>query len=103
MIGSSLAPNSAWRMVVARFNANGSLDQTFATNGWYRGDVMSPSASRGSAVGVTPEGRVVYASCCTLGGGDESAALTVGRLRADGRPDPDFFGGTWSTSPVRWV
>lgn len=73
----------SWR--IARLNANGSVDSSFASNGmldWNAGT----TGTRAHAVAVRPEGRIVV-------GGNFESEIEVAQFSPNGSPDPTFAGG----------
>lgn len=83
--------------VLARYNANGTLDLSFS------GDGMQTTAvgavSRGFAVAVQADGKIVVvgSSSATLGGND---CLTLVRYNSDGTLDPSFSGDGIQTTVI---
>jgi uncharacterized delta-60 repeat protein len=71
---------------LARFNANGTLDETFGTGGWATVDLGGENESALSVL-VETRGRLVTAGY-TNANGTVQAAFT--RLNADGTPDTTF-------------
>jgi uncharacterized delta-60 repeat protein len=75
--------------IVARFNSNGSLDNTFDTDGWVVIDAMSNT----NAVGFQRDGRIIVA------GETSSHRMAVACLNTNGSLNPFFgFGGIAVTS-----
>jgi uncharacterized delta-60 repeat protein len=80
---------------LARYNPNGSLDQTFGTGGKVRTDVVGrtrPSASA-QAVALQPDGKIVAAGW-SIGGTSQLrfGAVVVVRYTTAGALDPSFSG-----------
>jgi uncharacterized delta-60 repeat protein len=76
---------------VARYLANGNLDTTFGTSGYFRKEFDSTSGFRGAAhdLAVLPDGKILVAgnrNSSTIG-------FTLARLTADGQPDATFGTG----------
>jgi uncharacterized delta-60 repeat protein len=72
-------------ILVARYSAAGRLDPTFGTDGTVT--VGAPGQwDEATAVGLQPDGKIVVA-------GRLNGSMTVLRLTADGRLDPDFHVG----------
>jgi uncharacterized delta-60 repeat protein len=91
--GTSNAPNSPPRMAVARYDVDGTLDETFGGTGkrtFGAGDSVSAEA-----VQVQPDGKVVVA-----GYGNEDSDFVVTRLDRDGQFDSSF--GAGGTSAVEF-
>ncbi|HMM56283.1 MAG: hypothetical protein DYH18_02055 [Xanthomonadales bacterium PRO7] len=73
----------SWR--IARLNANGTVDTSFASNGmldWNAGT----TGTRAHAVAVRPDGRIVV-------GGNFQSEIEVAQFTPNGSPDPTFAGG----------
>jgi uncharacterized delta-60 repeat protein len=73
----------SWR--IARLNANGTVDTSFASNGmldWNAGT----TGTRAHAVAVRPDGRIVV-------GGNFQNEIEVAQFTPNGSPDPTFAGG----------
>jgi uncharacterized delta-60 repeat protein len=84
---------SEYDMVVARFDAVGRIDGTFATGGVAAlGFGLPRSSGAGSATGVMPDGRIVAAGHVSELGRTRHD-FHVARLQTDGSLDPSF-GGT---------
>lgn len=91
--------------IVARYNANGSLDKRFAKNGKITTDFFRNVDSI-SAVAIQPDGRIVVAGFAQLGGkGGTPRVFALARYRSDGSPDTSFgnngalttsFGGSFA-------
>ena len=80
--------NTAARYGVARYNSNGSLDQTFGTNGkvTIAGGVNLEAAAQ--AVHIQPDGKIVVTGSSSAA--NSNSQFTVVRLNADGSPDANF-------------
>lgn len=75
--GLGYAPNSAnVDVTVVRFEANGTLDNSYATNGRADLDVSGGARDTGAAVALDSAGRVVVA-------GESARSFAVARLQAD--------------------
>ena len=82
--GDAVASNSPPRMAVARYNRNGTLDDTFGgTRTFGAGDIVSAQA-----VLVQPDGKIVVA-----GYGNDDIDFVVTRLSSDGTFDTAFGAG----------
>jgi uncharacterized delta-60 repeat protein len=78
-------------IAIVRFNANGSLDTSFGTNGKITAS-LSPSAFTASDLVILPDGKLVVA-------GESAGRVTVVRYNADGSLDTSFgTNGTATTS-----
>ncbi len=71
---------------VLRLNSDGSVDTAFATSGWFVHDFGL--ADRAWDVELQADGEIVVAG--TVRGGNFDSRIIVGRLLADGSPDPSF-------------
>ena len=81
---------------VARFNANGQLDTSFATNGW-RDDQFAGAASIANSVAIQSDGRIVVGG--SIAGGPDRTNFLLVRYTADGKLDTTFDGdGSLATS-----
>lgn len=77
---------------VARYNSDGSLDNTFSGDGRYFADIAGPTEARD--VAIDSAGRIVAA-------GYTGGQVAVLRLNGDGTPDTTFGGdGTVTTDPA---
>ncbi len=73
-------------IAVLRYNANGTLDTSFSSDGGTTTDVGAATADTGSAVVVQPDGKILVAGTT---GGD----IVVIRYNTDGSLDSFFSGG----------
>jgi len=73
--------------LVARFNADGTLDTSFGTGGFFTlfDGLVDDSAN---AVAILPDGKIIVAG----GAGESSTSAYVFRLDPDGTLDPTFSG-----------
>jgi uncharacterized delta-60 repeat protein len=83
MVGSSNGGNSVTDLIVARYNTSGSLDTTFAVDGYYRLSDNSALAYIGKAITELSDGRLVVTGWF----GDNSFVLM---LDSDGKPESSF-------------
>jgi len=85
--------------IVARYNANGSLDKRFGRNGKITTDFFRNVDSI-SAVAIQPDGGILVAGFAQLGGsGGTPRVFALARYRNDGNPDTSFGnGGALTTS-----
>ena len=85
--------------IVARYNADGSLDKRFAKNGKITTDFFRNVDSI-SAIAIQPDGRIIVAGFAQLAGsGGNPRVFALARYRSDGNPDTSFGnGGTLTTS-----
>jgi uncharacterized delta-60 repeat protein len=77
-------------LFVARFNPDGSLDSSFASDGVLEGSDAFPDADEGNDIALQPDGKIVIAG---VGQPDFTDDFGVFRLNADGTPDTSFGGG----------
>src|ERR1043166_6828023 len=79
--------------IVARYNANGTLDKRFGKNGKITTDFFRNVDSI-SAIAIQPDGRIVVAGFAQLGGsGGAPRVFALARYRSDGQPDTSFGNG----------
>lgn len=85
--------------IVARYNANGSLDKRFGKNGKITTDFFRNVDSI-SAMAIQPDGAIVVAGFAQLAGsGGTPRVFALARYRSDGQPDTSFGnGGALTTS-----
>ncbi len=85
--------------IVARYNANGTLDKRFGKNGKITTDFFRNVDSI-SAIAIQPNGSIVVAGFAQLGGsGGTPRVFALARYRNDGQPDTSFGnGGALTTS-----
>src|ERR1044071_2644544 len=85
--------------IVARYNANGTLDKRFGKNGKITTDFFRNVDSI-SAIAIQPDGRIVVAGVAQLAGsGGTPRVFALARYRSDGQPDTSFGnGGALTTS-----
>lgn len=75
-----------YQVAVVRYNANGTLDQTFNGDGIYTNPVAGFYGTQAFDVVVQPDGKIVVIGT----GGDNSGRLVALRLDPDGFPDNSF-------------
>lgn len=84
---------------VARYNSDGTLDSGFGTGGVALADVGT-TPSRGEAIALQPDGKILVAGF-SLGGGGTYDRIGVARFNADGTPDAGFgTGGIYQSAPA---
>ena len=85
--------------IVARYNADGTLDKRFAKNGKITTDFFR-NVDVINALAIQPDGRIVVAGFAQLAGtGGTPRVVAVARYRSDGQPDTTFGnGGSVTTS-----
>jgi len=82
-------------LAVVRFNPDGSLDASFASNGVFRFDPNDLYFDGGSDVVIQKDGKIVVAGTTIAGLG--SWDFLVMRLNPNGSFDPTFSGDGWHT------
>ena len=81
---------------LARYQANGSLDPSFGSNGTVTTAFPAPSDDRGKTIALQPDGKIVVAGYCHNG---SSSNFCLARYQANGSLDGGFgSGGTVITS-----
>jgi uncharacterized delta-60 repeat protein len=85
--------------IVARYNADGSLDKRFGKNGKITTDFFR-NVDVINAIALQPDGRIVVAGVAQLAGsGGTPRVFALARYRSDGQPDTTFGnGGALTTS-----
>lgn len=85
--------------IVARYNANGSLDKRFGSNGKITTDFFR-NVDQINALIIQPDGKIVVAGVAQLGGnGGTPRVFALARYTSEGRPDSSFGnGGSLTTS-----
>jgi uncharacterized delta-60 repeat protein len=87
-----------YESVLARYNADGSLDPTFGSGGIVADALPGPNGGRIEDVALAPDGGIIAAGSRNLATQDqdplgEQDRLTVARFRADGSTDTAFGNG----------
>lgn len=88
VVGSSFENGSGYRLVVARYNADGSLDSGFGTNGLQI--TTTTNGGRLTCVAIRDDGYIVAGGLQFGGTADEK--LLVARYTPSGEPDVSFDG-----------
>ena len=98
--------------IVARYNANGSLDKRFGNNGKITTDFFR-NVDTINALVIQPDGKIVVAGFAQLAGtGGTPRVFALARYTSDGRPDSSFgnggslttsFGGTFAAASAIMV
>ena len=78
--------------LLARFDADGSLDQTFGSNGSVRTTFGDPTAA-GRAIVVQSDGKIIVAGVSGAGPYSELNDFALARYNSDGSPDQSFGSG----------
>ena len=86
LFGYSFVSGNGLDFSVARLNANGSIDDTFDTDGRVIVGVSTRSDIPGKVL-VQPDGKLVLVGTATVGGAQDNALV---RLNANGSLDPTF-------------
>jgi len=89
-VGGTVFPPFNEAFAVARFNANGSIDDTFGTNGTVTTFIDGGDAAHddAAAVAIQPDGKIVAAG--RSGDASYHSALALARFNADGSIDSTF-------------
>ena len=82
---------SGTSFLVARFNADGSLDQTFGTNGSVE-TTFGDQTAAGRALAVQPDGKIVVVGVSGAGSYSELNDFALARYNSDGSLDQNFGG-----------
>src|SRR5688500_2418993 len=82
--------SSGTDFALVRYNADGSLDTTFGTNGMVRTDLGSSTNDVANAMKLTSDGRIVLAGSSLVSGSQQFAAA---RYLSNGALDTTFGGG----------
>jgi uncharacterized delta-60 repeat protein len=84
-------------IVVARYNANGTLDSSFGGGvGYLRLDIdgsASPTSEVANDIAIHPDGKIVLAGSERVGLGPSPSSVLVARLNTNGSPDESFGSG----------
>jgi uncharacterized delta-60 repeat protein len=85
--------------IVARYNANGSIDKKFGKNGKITTDFFR-NVDTIKAIAIQPDGNIVVAGFAQLAGnGGNPRVFALARYTPSGNPDPSFgSGGSLTTS-----
>ncbi|HEY0428293.1 MAG TPA: FG-GAP-like repeat-containing protein [Pyrinomonadaceae bacterium] len=92
--------NASDDFLLARFDANGNVDQTFGTNGFVRTDFFQ-GVDQVSSVVVQPDGRIVAAGFATeakLSGATQREDFALAGYDSSGNLDTNFGSGGFSTA-----
>ncbi len=85
LTGSTTVANGTADFVLARFNSDGTLDSTFATNGKVITDFTS-SDDTGNSIKVLSDGKILVA-------GTSGSDFALARYNSNGTLDTTFYGG----------
>lgn len=81
--------NGNGKIIIIRYNANGSFDTTFANGGIYVASNITVFASS-TAIALQPDGKVVVSGIYAVSANDNAYLLI--RLNSDGSPDTTLGG-----------
>ena len=90
--GRTYSQPEGYRVLVARYNTDGSLDDSFAVNGVAVAD-LSGHNDEGNALTMQPDGKILVAGKTVGPTGYQDVAL--GRFNPDGSPDLTFGSEGW--------
>ena len=85
--GSSYGPDGAGQFVLNRYNLDGTLDNTFSTDGKF--EARFPDSAEAYNFAVQADGKILVSGVSIVNGGSDFALL---RLNADGTLDNNFTG-----------
>jgi uncharacterized delta-60 repeat protein len=86
LLGGSCLNGSNPDFCIARFNSNGSPDNSFGTNGTVTIDIGS-SDDYGYSLSIQPDGKILLGGYCDNGSNDD---FCIARFNSDGTPDTSF-------------
>jgi uncharacterized delta-60 repeat protein len=89
--------------IMARFNANGSIDADFGDNGKVTTNIFGSDASlpqEANAVAVQRDGKIVVAGSATIPRPDGRTAIALVRYNSDGSIDTSFNGTGFAFGPT---
>jgi uncharacterized delta-60 repeat protein len=92
LVGSTEGYGDGSDFLVARLDADGSLDQTFGTDGIETTD-FEGFQDVAQGVAIDPEGKIVVVGSESTESGSGHRDWAIARYDADGRPDPSFAEG----------
>ena len=90
--GSVIHDNFALAFIVARFNSDGSLDQSFGTNGSVSTTFGDPTADGGDVL-IGNDGKIIVVGETGAGSYSDLNDFAVARYNSDGSLDQSFGGG----------
>jgi uncharacterized delta-60 repeat protein len=97
LVAGSATDNGSTKLMLARYNANGSPDTGFGSGGSVLSAVGDGDDVAATAVALQADGKIVVAGRATDAGGTN---VLVARYNADGSPDPSFGTGGVSLVPL---
>jgi uncharacterized delta-60 repeat protein len=86
VVGAAAGASNTGEFAIARYEAAGALDTTFAGNGMRTTPIAGGHGDEARSVAVGPDGKIVVA------GTDSDRRFAVVRYRSDGALDPSFGG-----------
>jgi uncharacterized delta-60 repeat protein len=102
-VGTSLRTKGLAQVSVTRLNADGTLDQTFGTNGTVNLPVGNDS--HGYAVALEPDGKILVGAHVYVGKTNSDGEYAIGRLNQNGTLDTSFGNnkGWWLANPTSGI
>jgi uncharacterized delta-60 repeat protein len=97
LVAGQASDGGATKVMLARFNADGSPDASFGSGGIVLTSVGDGDDVAASAVAVQPDGRIAVAGHATDSGGTD---MMMARYHGDGSPDGSFGTGGVSLIPL---
>ncbi|MCP3994408.1 MAG: hypothetical protein GY722_04985, partial [bacterium] len=97
LVAGSARPDTVRDLALVRYNANGSLDTTFGSDGWATAEYGSWTQDRGYCVTVQNDGKILVAGTTNNG---STYDFTLVRFNADGTFDNSFDGDGFLTTPI---
>jgi uncharacterized delta-60 repeat protein len=85
--GGSCAISGTNQFCIVRYNANGSIDSTFGTNGYMIFDIPDSSDDQASAIALQTNGKILQAGTCKISGKNQ---FCIVRYNANGSIDSTF-------------
>ena len=88
--GGTSSIENARQFALARYNVDGTIDQSFGTGGKKTTDFPSGGGGSMAALVMQPGGKLVAAGRATTGGADEPGDFALVRYQPNGREDTTF-------------
>jgi uncharacterized delta-60 repeat protein len=88
LAGTVSSASGGWNLALARILPNGNLDASFGNGGKLANPFNLAASSYGEAMLLEPDGKILVAGTLDQGSGDTD--VLVGRLLANGQPDPTY-------------
>jgi uncharacterized delta-60 repeat protein len=73
--GGTCTISGTAQFCIVRYNANGSVDSTFGTNGYMIFDIPDSSDDQASAIALQTNGKIIQAGTCTISGTEVNFVL----------------------------